>query len=50
VYGNYDTGTTSSPGDAADEDAEQRFDQLIAADQLIELRYWMPDAYRNILI
>jgi hypothetical protein len=50
VYGNYDTGTTSSPGGAADEDAEQRFDQLIAADQRIEPRDWMPDAYRKTLI
>ena len=30
MYGNYDTGTASSPGDAAEEDAEQRFDRLIA--------------------
>ena len=55
MYGNYDTGTTSSPGDAAndaaDKDAEQRFDQLIAATTSASSRAtWMPDAYRKTLI
>jgi ring-1,2-phenylacetyl-CoA epoxidase subunit PaaA len=46
VYGNYDP--ASSPGD--DQAPQQRFDQLIAADQRIEPRDWMPDAYRKTLI
>jgi ring-1,2-phenylacetyl-CoA epoxidase subunit PaaA len=54
VYGNYDTANASGPADpggqAASQDAEQRFDQLIAADQRIEPRDWMPDAYRRTLI
>ena len=50
MYGNHDTGTASSLGDGGDQDAEQRFDQLIAADQRIEPRDWMPDAYRKTLI
>jgi ring-1,2-phenylacetyl-CoA epoxidase subunit PaaA len=51
VYGNYDTATAgASLGENAPEDAEQRFGQLIAADQRIEPRDWMPDAYRKTLI
>ena len=51
MYGNYDTATAgASLGENAPEDAEQRFDQLIAAEQRIEPRDWMPDAYRKTLI
>jgi ring-1,2-phenylacetyl-CoA epoxidase subunit PaaA len=54
VYGNHDTGPASGPassgGQGAPQDAEQGFDQLIAADQRIEPRDWMPDAYRKTLI
>src|SRR6516225_7877820 len=57
VYGNDDTGTAGESGAAGDssdkvarQDAEQRFDQLIAADQRIEPRDWMPEAYRKTLI
>ena len=51
MYGNYDTATAGGAGaEAAPEDTERRFDQLIAADQRIEPRDWMPDAYRKTLI
>jgi ring-1,2-phenylacetyl-CoA epoxidase subunit PaaA len=51
VYGNDDTATAGISGDqSAQEDAGQHFDQLIAADQRIEPRDWMPDAYRKTLI
>jgi ring-1,2-phenylacetyl-CoA epoxidase subunit PaaA len=50
VYGNYDPGTAGSPDGPHDQDAQQRFDQLIEADQRIEPRDWMPDAYRKTLI
>ncbi len=54
MYGNHDTGPASGPassgGQGAPQDAEQGFDQLIAADQRIEPRDWMPDAYRKTLI
>jgi ring-1,2-phenylacetyl-CoA epoxidase subunit PaaA len=54
VYGNYDNGpggpqSTPAPRQP-EQDAEQRFDQLIADDQRIEPRDWMPDAYRKTLI
>ncbi len=54
MYGSYDTGTAGGSAGSADEvaqeDAQQRFDRLIAADQRIEPRDWMPDAYRKTLI
>ena len=51
MYGNYDTATAgASLAENAPGDAEQRFDQLIAAEQRIEPRDWMPDAYRKTLI
>ena len=51
MYGNYDPGTTSgTEKQAASQEAEQHFDQLIAADQRIEPRDWMPEAYRKTLI
>ena len=54
MYGNYDTSAASAKGgpgaETARRDAERRFDQLIAADQRIEPRDWMPDAYRKTLI
>ena len=52
MYGNYDPGTAGGPGgpQTPDQDAQQRFDQLIEADQRIEPRDWMPDAYRKTLI
>jgi ring-1,2-phenylacetyl-CoA epoxidase subunit PaaA len=50
VYGNYDPGTAGGPDGPRDQDAQQRFDQLIEADQRIEPRDWMPDAYRKTLI
>ncbi|MBF0814834.1 1,2-phenylacetyl-CoA epoxidase subunit A [Microbacterium paludicola] len=43
--------TTTTDATAADElDAQQQFDALIDADQRIEPRDWMPDAYRRTLI
>jgi ring-1,2-phenylacetyl-CoA epoxidase subunit PaaA len=43
--------TTITDATAADElDAHQQFDALIDADQRIEPRDWMPDAYRRTLI
>ena len=50
MYGNYDTGTAGGSDGPQDQDAQQRFDQLIAAYQRIEPRDWMPDAYRKTLI
>jgi ring-1,2-phenylacetyl-CoA epoxidase subunit PaaA len=54
VYGNYDTGSAvgsgGPAGEGVPEGAGQRFDQLIAADQRIEPRDWMPDAYRKTLV
>jgi ring-1,2-phenylacetyl-CoA epoxidase subunit PaaA len=50
VYGNDDTATASGQVGIHDRDVQQRFDQLIAADQRIEPRDWMPDAYRKTLI
>ena len=51
MHGNYDTSTASASGDeTAADDAGLRFDQLITADQRIEPRDWMPDAYRKTLI
>jgi len=50
VYGNYDPATAGGPDGPHDQDAQQRFDQLIEADQRIEPRDWMPDAYRKTLI
>ncbi|MFL0411500.1 1,2-phenylacetyl-CoA epoxidase subunit PaaA [Microbacterium paludicola] len=43
--------TTTTDDTAADAlDAQQQFDALIEADQRIEPRDWMPDAYRRTLI
>ena len=50
MYGNYDPGTAGGPDGPPDQDAQQRFDQLIEGDQRIEPRDWMPDAYRKTLI
>jgi hypothetical protein len=50
VYGNYDPGTAGGPDGPHDQGVQQRFDQLIEADQRIEPRDWMPDAYRKTLI
>ncbi len=51
MYGNYDPGITSgTEKQAASQEAEQHFDYLIAADQRIEPRDWMPEAYRKTLI
>ena len=51
MYGNYDPAAAGSPGDeTAPGDAARHFDQLIASDQRIEPRDWMPDAYRKTLI
>ncbi|MEP7159577.1 MAG: 1,2-phenylacetyl-CoA epoxidase subunit PaaA [Dermatophilaceae bacterium] len=49
MYGNYDTET---PANAANGSAEQEayFNQLIADDQRIEPRDWMPEAYRKTLV
>jgi ring-1,2-phenylacetyl-CoA epoxidase subunit PaaA len=43
--------TTTAPDVEAEErEAQEQFDALIAADQRIEPRDWMPDAYRRTLI
>ena len=38
------------PATAADSGPEQRFDSMIAADQRIEPRDWMPEDYRKTLV
>ena len=48
MYGNYDTDTPAAAESSADQQAH--FDQLIADDQRIEPRDWMPEAYRKTLI
>ncbi len=49
MYGDHDTET---PAHAANDSAEQEvyFNQLIADDQRIEPRDWMPEAYRKTLV
>ena len=49
MYGNVDR-IESSTGQQAPEGMQERFDQLIADDQRIEPRDWMPDGYRKTLI
>ncbi len=39
-----------APAAAADPGPERRFEQMIAADQRIEPRDWMPEAYRKTLV
>ena len=48
MYGNVDR--IESPDGRAPEGMQERFDQLIADDQRIEPRDWMPDGYRKTLI
>ena len=48
MYGSGDV--VDDTGAAAQEELQQRFDELIAADQRIEPRDWMPDGYRRTLI
>ncbi len=48
MYGSVDV--TDESSQAVDAALQQRFDDLIAADQRIEPRDWMPDAYRKTLI
>jgi len=40
----------SVPRDAADLEADARFEALIAADRKVEAQDWMPDAYRRTLV
>ena len=49
MYGNVDR-IESSDGQETPEGMQERFDQLIAQDQRIEPRDWMPDGYRKTLI
>src|SRR5690606_38205460 len=42
--------TTEAPAAPGVHDAQQRFDAMIAADERIEPRDWMPDGYRRTLI
>ena len=49
MYGNVDR-IESSDGQDTPEGMQERFDQLIAQDQRIEPRDWMPDGYRKTLI
>jgi ring-1,2-phenylacetyl-CoA epoxidase subunit PaaA len=49
VYGNVDV-QDPQPGPAVHNALQQRFDDLIAADERIEPRDWMPDGYRRTLI
>ncbi|MBL8929444.1 MAG: 1,2-phenylacetyl-CoA epoxidase subunit A [Kineosporiaceae bacterium] len=49
MYGNHDTETALVP-DEGDSERQAEFDALIADDQRIEPRDWMPDAYRRTLI
>ncbi|MBK6871442.1 MAG: 1,2-phenylacetyl-CoA epoxidase subunit A [Kineosporiaceae bacterium] len=49
MYGNYDTEIAPAPDDGAT-DRQAQFDQLIADDQRIEPRDWMPEGYRKTLI
>jgi ring-1,2-phenylacetyl-CoA epoxidase subunit PaaA len=41
---------TGQTGDAAQADLQSYFDAVIAADQKIEPRDWMPDSYRKTLV
>jgi len=56
VYGSYDTDGSGAPGDSSGQNgtrqdgAQQRFDRLLAEDQRIEPRDWMPEGYRKTLI
>ena len=49
MYGNVDR-IESSAGQEAPAGMQERFDQLIADDQRIEPRDWMPEGYRKTLI
>jgi ring-1,2-phenylacetyl-CoA epoxidase subunit PaaA len=50
VYGSYDTEDSRPDVDLAATEAQRRFDTLIADDQRIEPRDWMPEAYRKTLV
>ncbi len=52
MYGNTDVSEVlpEAPGDTDEAHLQQRFDDLITADQRIEPRDWMPDGYRKTLI
>jgi ring-1,2-phenylacetyl-CoA epoxidase subunit PaaA len=50
VYGNYDTDNAVPAGDIAAAALQQHFGALIANDQRIEPRDWMPEPYRKTLI
>jgi len=50
VYGNYGTDSAAPGEDTATPALQQNFDALIASDQRIEPRDWMPERYRKTLI